>query len=179
MGLRQRVPDLHYAVTATTRAPRFGEIPDQSYFFISEETFEEMRNRGELLAPARVHGHWYGAPVHCLEAAFAAGRDVLLKIDVQGARQVRRMIPDAVCIFLAPPSIEDLIERLSSRQTESQSGLEERIRDAHVEMDQVKHYDYLVTNHANHLEVAVCGLACIIRAERLRVKPRTIRLLDR
>lgn len=174
--LREVLPDLHYAVTATTRAPRPGETDGQSYYFLSRREYDEMLDRGELLAPAQVHGNWYGAPLQPLRAAFAEGKDVLLKIDVQGAIAVRRRIPQAVFLFLAPPSPEDLVDRLGSRQTESSEELARRMRDAEFELAQLPHYDYCVVNHDRDLDRTVGEVACVISAERLRISRQPIDL---
>jgi guanylate kinase len=174
--LRDVLPDLHYAVTATTRAPRPGEVLGQSYFFLTRQEYDQMLDRGELLAPAQVHGNWYGAPLQPLRDAFARGKDVLLKIDVQGAIAVRRRIPQAVFLFLAPPAPEDLVDRLGSRQTESHEELSRRIRDAEFELAQLPHYDYCVVNHDQDLDATVGSVACVISAERLRISRQPIDL---
>jgi guanylate kinase len=135
-----------------------------------------MLDRDELLAPAQVHGNWYGAPLGELRRAFAAGRDVLLKIDVQGAIQVRRRLPQAVFIFLAPPSMDDLIARLTARHTESEEELRRRVADATFEMAQMPHYDYLVVNKEQGLGDAIHAVGCIMSAERLRIHRQPIRL---
>lgn len=135
-----------------------------------------MLDRGELLAPARVHGNWYGAPLLPLRQAFRDGKDVLLKIDVQGAIAVRRRIPQAVFLFLAPPSPGHLVERLGSRQTETPPELERRLRDAAFEMAQMPHYDYCVVNQDHNLDEAVSNVACVISAERLRIMRQPIDL---
>jgi guanylate kinase len=174
--LHDVLPDLHYAVTATTRPPRPGETEGRSYYFLTTDEYDAMLDRGELLAPAKVHGNWYGAPLQPIRAAFAQGKDVLLKIDVQGAIAVRRRIPQAVFLFLAPPSPEHLVERLGSRQTESRQELARRIRDASFEMAQMPHYDYCVINHDDDLEQTVANVACVIAAERLRINRQPIDL---
>lgn len=174
--LREVMPDLHYAVTATTRAPRPGETHGQSYYFLSRDEYDAMLDRGELLAPAQVHGNWYGAPLQPLRDAFANGKDVLLKIDVQGAIAVRRRIPQAVFLFLAPPSHADLVSRLGSRQTESQEEVDRRIRDARYELAQLPYYDYCVINHDQDLAGTVSDVGCVISAERLRISRQPIDL---
>ena len=174
--LRDVLPDLHYAVTATTRAPRPGEKHGESYYFLKRSEYEEMLDRGELLAPAQVHGNWYGAPLQPLRAAFARGEDVLLKIDVQGAIAVRRRFPQAVFLFLAPSAPHELVDRLGSRQTESEEDLDRRIRDAEFELAQLPHYDYCVINHEGDLDGTVGDVACVISAERLRINRQPIDL---
>lgn len=178
-GLHQVLPDLHYAVTATTRQPRAGEVEGVSYFFVSRATYDAMLDGGELLAPANVHGNWYGAPLGPLRDAFASGKDILLKIDVQGAIAVRRRFPQAVFLFLAPPSPEHLINRLGSRQTESPEELARRAEDAAYELAQMPHYDYCVVNHDSDLKEAVSDVACVISAERLRINRQPVDLVAR
>jgi guanylate kinase len=174
--LHGTLPDLHYAVTATTRPPRPGEVDGRSYYFLTREEYDSMLDRGELLAPAQVHGNWYGAPLEPLRAAFALGKDVLLKIDVQGAIAVRRRLPQAVFLFLAPPTPQHLVERLGSRHTESPDQLARRLRDASYELAQMPHYDYCVVNHDDDLDGTVADVACVISAERLRINRQPIDL---
>jgi guanylate kinase len=176
--LRSRMPDLHFAVTATTRPPREGEVPGKSYFFVTQEQYHAMLDGGALLAPANVHGHWYGAPLEPIRRALHEGRDVLLKIDVQGAIQVRRRLPQAVFMFVAPSSLEELIQRLQSRHTESKAELERRVRDARFEMEQLPHYDYVIVNRREDLDDAVDQMSCIVTAERLRAHRQPIELSD-
>jgi guanylate kinase len=173
-ALKERLPDIHYTVTATTRPVRPGEVDAVSYHFMTDSRYADLLDRGELLAPARVHGYWYGAPAADVRAALEAGEDVLLKIDVQGAMHLRRRLPQAVYIFLAPPSTHDLVERLRSRHTESGEVLERRLKDATFEMEQLPAYDYVVVNKEGCLEDAVEDACCIIRAERLRVRRQPI-----
>lgn len=166
--LRSRLPDLHYAITATTRPPRTGEVDGVSYYFLTRDHYDRLQDRGELLAPAQVHGHWYGAPLSPIRRMLDGGKDVLLKIDVQGAIAVRRVLPQAAFIFLAPPSIDDLVARLTARHTESSSDLQRRLADASFEMDQMPHYDYCVVNWDDDLAGSAANVACIITAERMR-----------
>jgi guanylate kinase len=176
--LRRRMTDVQYAVTATTRPPREGEVDGKSYYFVSQREYDKMLDRGDLLAPAEVHGYWYGAPLERIGEALASGKDVLLKIDVQGAIQVRRRFPQAVFIFLAPVSFDDLVARLEQRRTEFGEELERRISDARFEMDQMPRYDYVVVNRDDDVETAVESVACIITAERLRIHRQPIDLGD-
>lgn len=178
--LRGRLCGICHPISVTTRPPRPGELPGKSYFFVTHEEYDRMLDRGELLAPANVHGNWYGMPVHQVQEALHRGEDVLLKIDVQGAMQLRRRFPQAVFIFLAPPSFAHLCERLVSRSTESPDGLNRRIHDAEFEMAQLPQYDYVVINREGGLEHAVGEVQCIITAERLRVQrqPISIETID-
>jgi guanylate kinase len=166
--LRNTFRDVHFAVTATTRLPRPGEEHGKSYFFLTRSAFDAMLDRDELLAPAKVHGNWYGAPLEPIRQALVAGTDVFLKIDVQGAIQVRRRLPQAVFVFLAPPSLTDLVSRLVGRHTEDEANFERRLRDAEVEMAEMPRYDYVVVNRYEDVDDAVRSVACIITAERLR-----------
>jgi guanylate kinase len=178
-ALQASHPDLHYAITATTRAQRPGEIDGVSYYFLSKPQYDELADRGQLLAPANVHGHWYGAPLTPIQEALSDGHDVLLKIDVQGAMQVRRRLPQSVYIFLTTPSFEDLVSRLELRHTEDKEDLQRRIQDAHFEMAQMPQYDYCVVNEQDDLNAAVDGVSCIIMAERLRIHRQPISLESR
>ncbi len=175
-ALRRELPDLHYAVTATTRPARSGEAHGRSYYFLDRREYDALLDKGELLAPAEVHGNWYGAPLQPLREAFAAGKDVLLKIDVQGAIAVRRRFPQATFIFLAPPSLTELVHRLTSRRTEFGTQLDRRIRDAEFELAQRSQYDYIVVNRDDDLDYAVHSVACIIAAERLRTHRQPLNL---
>lgn len=168
-ALRSHQPNVHYAITATTREPRPGEIPDSSYFFLSKQQYDAMVDADELIAPANVHGHWYGAPVREIREALTGGRDVLLKIDVQGAMQVRRRFPQGVYIFLSAESFQALVERLVARHTENDEELQRRLRDARFEMDAMPQYDYCVVNRERDLSCAVNDVSCIMNAERLRI----------
>ncbi len=167
---------LQYVVTVTTRPRRPTEVHGRDYFFVSPAEFQRLKDQGRLLEWAVVHGHEYGTPLDQVQAALAAGQDVLLKIDVQGAAQVKRRVPGAVFIFLAPPSLEDLAARLAQRGTESPEALARRLADAQAELQRLREYDYVVINRAGALEMAVAHLKAIITAERLRVQPRRTRL---
>src|SRR5919206_812843 len=166
--LRSKVRDIQYCVSMTTRSPRPGEVDGKSYYFVTRAEYEERLGRGDLLAPAQVHGNWYGVPVEQVREALRAGQDVFLKIDVQGAIHLRRRIPQAVFIFLAPESTQELVERLSARHTESPEEFQRRLRDARLEMAELPSYDYVVVNRAGALDEAADGVACIIAAERMR-----------
>jgi guanylate kinase len=155
------------SVSATTRAPRGGEIDGESYSFVSERKFEELQQRGELAESAIYNGHWYGTPKSFLEERIASGLSVILNIEVQGGLQVRRHYPDAVLVFVLPPSWEDLRGRLMGRGTDRPEVVEGRIRRAHEELQEVERYDYVIINDL--LDPCVAELGAIIRAERRRV----------
>jgi guanylate kinase len=167
---------LHFAVTITTRPRRAGEADGVNYHFVSAAEFQELERRGALLESAVVHGNHYGTPLEQVRAALRSGKDVLLKIDVQGAAKVKQRVPQAVFIFLAPPSVAELVQRLESRGTESPEEQVRRLRDAYEEMRHLPEYDYVVVNRAGRLEETVERIKCIMQAEKSRVKPRQIAL---
>ncbi len=144
--LFRRVPGLVYSVSVTTRKPRAGEKDGVDYFFISKEEFERMKRKGELLEWAEVHGNLYGTPRKFVESKLEEGKSVVLEIDVQGALQVKRSFPEAVLIFILPPSEEELIRRLKKRGTETEKEMELRLKNAQWEMDKMDIYDYAIIN---------------------------------
>ncbi len=166
----------HFVVTVTTRPKRPGEVEGVDYHFISMEEFQRMLESGELLEHANVYGNYYGVPKQDVREALARGEDVLLRIDVQGAATIKKVVPDGVFIFLAPPSMEELIRRLRRRKTESPERLERRIRIAREEMKALPNYDYVVINRDGRLDETVKQIAAIITAEKCRVHRRRIEL---
>ena len=167
----------HFAVTATTRQMRPGERDSVDYVFLDSDTFARMQERDEFLECAEVYGRWYGVPRSQARDAFRSGKDVFLKIDVQGAATVRRMAPEALLIFLMPPSLDELQQRLAGRMTESASDLERRLHTAQEELAQVHHFDYRVVNPQGQLEQAAADIDAIVAAEKCRVSPRLVQLL--
>jgi guanylate kinase len=149
---RSHDPEYHYVVTCTTRAKRPGEIDGVDYHFLDRATFAAQRAAGGFLEANDVHGNWYGTPRSQVREALDAGRDVILKIDVQGAQVVKEKIPGALLIFLIPPSMEDLFIRLRSRATETADELELRQRNAAIELARQEDYDYVVTNETGQVE---------------------------
>jgi guanylate kinase len=172
--LKARGMDIYHVITATTRQRRPNEQHGVDYLFYSPDEFADMFKRNELLESAVVAGNRYGTPRTQVRQQLEKGSDVLLKIDVQGARQVKSRVPDAVFIFLAPPSVDDLLERLKQRNTETEQQIAERMLNAYVEMDAVDSYDYMVVNRHDELELAVDQIGCIIHAERCRVHRRNV-----
>ena len=156
---------MDYVVTYTTRARRAGEVDGVSYHFVDAEHFSAMRAAGELLEASEVHGHWYGTPRDQVVDGLTLGRDVILKIDVQGARKVRRRVPQAVLIFMVAPSPEDLAARLRGRATESADELELRQRDALRELARQSDYDYIVVNETDQVDRTAARIEEIIEAE--------------
>jgi guanylate kinase len=177
-AMKRRAPrdDRHYVVTCTTRAQRPGEIDGVSYHFLSAEDFRRLRDTGGLLESAEVHGNWYGTPRDQVEAALRSGRDAILKIDVQGARSVRRLVPQSLLIFVVPPSLAALEERLAGRSTETPDQLERRRRDAATELARQDEYDHVVVNETGQLERTAERIDEIIAAEHVRFPDRRIRL---
>lgn len=149
---RHHDPEYHYVVTCTTRAMRPGEVDGVDYIFLDRATFAARRKAGEFLEANDVHGNWYGTPRSQVREALAEGRDVILKIDVQGAQVVKEKIPGALLIFLIPPSLEDLFQRLRSRATETADELELRQQNAAIELARQEDYDYVVTNETGQVE---------------------------
>jgi len=162
-------PRLRRCITATTRAPRPGEIEGLDYFFLRREEFEARIGEGFFLEHASYAGRYYGTPKWWVEAEVAGGNDVLLKIDVQGALQVRSLVPEAVLVFIAPPSEEELERRLRGRDSGADPlDLERRLAIAREELALARQYDYLVVNA--RIEKAVEELRAIVIAERCRVR---------
>ena len=173
---RQREPAFHYVITCTTRGPRTGEVDGVSYHFLTVERFLAMRDAGELLEANEVHGNWYGTPRGEVGAALAAGRDVILKIDVQGAQAVKERVPDALLVFVVPPSMEALFQRLRSRATETADELELRQRNAAIELARQGDYDRVVVNETGEVERTAAEIEAIIEQEKRRHASRRIRV---
>ena len=176
LAARPRDPDYHYVVTCTTRAPRPGEIPGVSYRFLTPEAFHALRDTGELLEANKVHGHWYGTPRREVARALADGYDVILKIDVQGARVVKSRVPDALLVFIVPPSLEALFQRLRSRATENADELELRQRNAAIELARQGDYDRVVVNETGEIERTAAEIEAIIEQEKRRNSDRRMRI---
>lgn len=176
LARRPRQPDYHYVVTCTTRAPRRGEIPGRSYQFLTVERFHALRDAGELLEANEVHGHWYGTPRRDVARALAAGHDVILKIDVQGAQAVKARVPHALLVFIVPPSLEALFQRLRSRATETADELEIRQRNAAIELARQGDYDRVVVNETGEVDRTAAEIEAIIEQEKRRNSDRQIRI---
>ncbi len=164
--LREAVPGVGYSVSWTTRAPRPGEVDGVNYRFVSEEEFALMREAGGFLEWAVVHGHLYGTTRAGGEQELAAGRDIVLEIDVPGARESRKTMESVISVFILPPSFEVLRARLSARMTERREELELRLRNARGEVEQYRFFDYIVFN--DEVGRAAEELSSIVRAERAR-----------
>jgi guanylate kinase len=159
-------PNLTYSVSCTTRTPRPGEVEGVHYAFVSRGRFEELVKKGHFLEHATYDGNLYGTPAGPVEAARAAGHDILLKIEVQGAQQVRKRVRDGIFVFIAPPNNEELARRQELRSSETHQDMTERLRIAEKEMSFARDYDHVVVN--DDLDGAVAELLAIIRRARER-----------
>lgn len=162
-----------YSVSATTRSSRPGEKHGEDYFFLSREEFEDLIEQDALLEHAEYVGNYYGTPLSYIEENLSNGRDVFLEIEVQGAKEVRKKMPEGVFIFLAPPNLKELETRLVVRGTDSDAIIYERMQRAKEEIDMMRHYDYVVVN--DEVEKAVDKINAIIISEHLKVE----RVIDR
>jgi len=165
-ALLARDPRVVYSVSCTTRAPRAGERDGIDYQFLGEEAFRQRIDAGEFLEHAEVHGHRYGTLRSAIEAQLEADRDVVLDIDTQGAAQVRALMPEALSIFILPPSLAELESRLRARATDADAVIERRLAAARAEIAHVGDYDHVIIN--KDLETAIADLAAVVRAARLR-----------
>jgi guanylate kinase len=170
--MKKRSLPLSFIVTNTTRQQRDGEVDNVHYHFITREEFKTLIEEEELLEHAEVYGHYYGVPKEMVRRSLAEEKDVILKVDVQGAMAIRQCLPDAVLIFLMPPSLEDLAQRLKGRGTEAPADLMLRLSTARAEIEQLSEFDYTVMSYQNRLDEAVSDIEAIIRAEKLRVTQR-------
>ena len=169
-------PLVRKSVSFTTRTPRPGEINGREYNFVQVDEFERMRARGEFVESALVHGNHYGTSHQWIGARMAEGRDILLEIDWQGAAQVRRVNPEAVSIFILPPSYEALLSRLNNRATDAPGIIAQRLHNAHQEISHLVDFDYVIINE--DFDRAAQELAAIVVAERLKRTRQTGRHQD-
>ena len=165
--LLEQDSQVHLSVSYTTRPPRPGELSGREYHFTDVRDFLLMRDRGDFLEWAEVHGNYYGTSRAWLEGQMRAGRDMVLEIDWQGAQQIRRQFPNAVSIFILPPSLEELERRLRGRASDSPEVVARRLAAARDEMRRVKEFEYAIIN--NELQQAVGDLVAVVRAARLRL----------
>jgi guanylate kinase len=184
-SLRKVYPEIKLSVSCTTRARRPGEVNGRDYRFLSEGEFTRMKSRDDFAEWAEVHGYLYGTPKKPLDWHIRAGRDVLLDIDVQGARQIKQVYPQAVSIFLLPPSLGELRRRLAARGTDGRDTIRRRLANARGEIEERIHYDYYIVNRK--VKDAVRALSAIVEAERARtsrvtewrIEPLRLRQADR
>ena len=174
--MKERGLPFHFVVTATTRLARPEERHGVDYFFLSKDDFAEMIEQNELLEYAIVYNDYKGIPKQQVREALASGKDVIMRIDVQGAATIRKLCPEALLIFLTTKDEEELVNRLTARKSESPEGLKLRIATARQELKQIDLFDYVVINPQAHLNATVDAIEAIIHAEHHRVHPRKVTL---
>jgi len=165
---------LHYVITATTRPKRAREKNGVNYHFLSRNEFQQMINKHQFLEWANVYGNYYGVPKDEITSALSKGVDTIVKVDVQGAATIKKILPQAVFIFLMPPSMEELKKRLRRRRSESSEDLALRLERAKGEIKSLPLFDYVITSHQNKLDEVVSQIDTIIAAEKRRVKPQIV-----
>lgn len=174
--LQSRSNSYHFVVTVTSRPPREKEVEGVDYFFVSSDQFEEMIRQDAFLEHAVVYGEYKGIPKSQIRDALASQRDVILRVDVQGAMTLRRLCPDAVLIFLIPSNVQEWYTRLNNRQSETAESLALRLNTAQAELEYLGVFDYVVVNAQDCLEETVDTITSIIQAEHHRVVPRKVTL---
>ena len=176
-ALRELRRPWHFAVTATTRPMRPGEVGGKDYIFMDTADFLRARERDELLESAQVYDRWYGVPRWQVRDPLIAGQDVILGIDVQGAATIRSIAPEALTIFVMPASMDELRSRLAQRGTEGETEMNRRLQEASAELGRIGEFDYRVVNRNGALDDAVREIDAIIAAEKCRVNPRLVQML--
>jgi guanylate kinase len=174
--MKERGMPFHFVVTATTRPRRANEIDGKDYFFVSKEEFARMINEDELIEHAIVYGDYKGIPKQQVREALASGKDVIMRLDVQGAETIRKLLPDALLIFITTDSEEELVRRLELRKTETADSLAIRIATARKELNRIDAFDYVIVNRDFQLDETVDVIRAIITAEHHRVKQRRVSL---
>ena len=174
MRMRELGFPFHFVVTATDRSRRPGEIPGVDYHFLSTDEFQDMIQDGEFLEWANVYGQLKGIPKWEVREALATGKDVVLRIDVQGAATIRALAPEAILIFMLAKNEEELRSRLQWRRTDTPEQIDHRIETARRELEHIPSFDYVIVNEQARLDEAVGQIRSIIRAEKQRVRPRRV-----
>ncbi len=174
--LRETGCPLKYITTLTTRHKRANERDKIDYHFVSADRFQEMIENNELLEWANVYGNWYGVPKQPVRGALERGQDTIVKVDTQGAATIKKLLPEAVFVFLMPPSLKELTTRLTQRRTESPFDLARRLKTAREEITQLPLFDYVIVSNRDEIELTVAQIGAIITAEKCRTKPRKIAL---
>jgi len=174
--LRKSGYPVEFVTTVTTRPQRAREKNNVDYHFVSRESFQRMIENKELLEWANVYGNWYGVPKELVRQALDKGQDIIVKVDVQGAATIKKIMPQAVFLFLTPSSMEEVIIRLKQRHTELPFDLALRIKTAEEEIKQLPLFDYVIVNERDEIDLAVSNIKAIITAEKCRVNPREIAL---
>src|SRR5512146_2295635 len=174
--MQERGLPFHFVVTATTRPKRTGETHGKDYWFVSKDEFARMIEANELIEYAIVYGDYKGIPKAQVRKALASGQDVVMRLDVQGAETVRKLVPDALLIFITVESEEELVRRLNARESETPDSLAIRIATARKELKRMEAFDYVIVNHDFQLDHTVDIIRAIIDAEHHRVQPRKVNL---
>ncbi len=178
-GLKNRQMPFQFVVTATTRPMRPGEQEGVDYFFVSEMEFQQMIDTGELIEHARVYETFKGVPKRQVRAALDSGKDVVMRLDVQGAATIREMYPEAILVFIIPGSEQEWFDRLKRRGTESDDVMHERIEKARWELDHLDYFDYVVVNAEDRLDATLDTIRAIVLAEHHRIAWTKIRVDER
>jgi guanylate kinase len=165
----------HYVLTATTRPMRAGEKNGVDYLFTSRDEFQQMLEKNQLIEWAQVYGNYYGVPKAEIDKAIKRGQDAIVKVDVQGAATIKRIRPDAILIFLMPPSLEELAKRLKQRYGPASSELDIRLNEAKKELERLPIFDYIITNHTDNLNLTVDEINAAIAKCRRPAKTKTVR----
>lgn len=165
--LLRRYPELNYSISATTRTARVGEQHGVNYWFVSKAEFQDMIDKDQLLEWAEVYGNFYGTPCQHITELLNDGKDVVLEIDAQGATQIKKKFPAGVCIYIAPPSLDELAKRIYKRGTDSLETIKTRLNSANNELTYVQHYNYVVVN--DEVQTATDKVAAIVSAEKCQV----------
>lgn len=172
--LRKTNIDTHFVITMNTREPRVDEVEGKDYFFVSREEFEKKIENNELIEYAKVYSDYKGIPKSQVIEAFDSGKDVIMRLDVQGAMTIRKICPDAILIFLTATSRQEWINRLLERRSETPEELEVRLKIAADEYALIEEFDYMVVNSDKHLDQTIADIQAIIKAEHLKTKPRKV-----
>jgi guanylate kinase len=163
-----------FITTNTTRRRRENEQEGVDYHFVTIDEFQDLLKNDGLLESANVYGNWYGVPKQPVKEALNQGLDTVIKVDIQGAANIKKILPEAVFIFIMPPTAEELASRLTRRSTESNADLSVRLKTAESEIQQIEDFDYVVTNPSDNIDRAIKDILAIVSAEKSRTKPRKV-----
>jgi guanylate kinase len=172
--LKDRQCPFKFITTNTTRRRRANEKDGIDYHFVSGDEFQDLLKNGGLLEWANVYGNWYGVPKQPVKDALGQGIDTVIKVDIQGAANIKKILPEAVFIFIMPPTAEELTRRLTRRSTESSADLAVRLKTAESEIRQIENFDYVVMNPCDNIDSAINDILAIVSAEKCRAKPRKV-----
>ena len=174
--MKERNYPFTFITTVTTRKRRISEKDGIDYHFISPDDYQTILVKNGFLESAQVYGNWYGVPKEPVKAALAQGKDTIIKVDIQGAANIKKVLPEAVFVFILAPSMEELSKRLCQRQSETSADLELRLKTAEKELEEISKFDYAVMNPCDDVESAISDLMSIVRAEKCRTNPHHINL---